>query len=73
MNEQIENAIKELNENPSRDNLNKLKKLLKEFSDKYQKEFGYVPVIHIDQLLTGLSGEVINLYRNELPFSQKEY
>lgn len=70
LNKSIEEAIVKLNKKPTRTNLNKLLKLLKEFSDEYEKQFGYVPVMHIDQFLVCLSLEVVKLYRDELPFSQ---
>ena len=65
----IETAIHRVNNDPSRENLESLTSLLKEFSDEYKKEYGYVPKIHLDYYLVGLSKEVIDLYRDELPFS----
>lgn len=70
INKKLNNSIKKLNKNPSRENFNKFMKLLKKFSDDYKEEIGFRPKLSIDQYLCCLSQEVINLYKEELPLGR---
>lgn len=67
--DKLEQLIIELNKNPNDDTFKVFMDELTKYSDEYEKTHGYKPRIHIDQLLTSLSSEVISKYRDKLPFS----
>lgn len=66
----IERAISRLNKRPTEANLNNLISLLSKYINNYRKEHGYFPRIHVDMFLISLSTEVINLYKDRLPFNK---